>query len=102
MASFDKSVHIQPGNLPRDSKYPSDSAVQLKIKYFIMRRELKCFYGVGFVLAVLYAIAFTLQAITSFPGPLFNVDVGLVFVCLVVAVCSAQRFFGSRSRRKLI
>jgi hypothetical protein len=67
-----------------------------------MRRELKCFYGVGFVLALLYAIAFTLQAMNSFASPLFNVDLVLVFVCLVVAVRSAQRFFGSRSRRELI
>lgn len=67
-----------------------------------MRRELKCFYGVGFVLAVLYATAFALQAMNSFASPLFKVDLALVFVCLMVAVRSAQLFLGSRSRRGLI
>jgi hypothetical protein len=67
-----------------------------------MRRELKCFYGVGLILALLYAIAFSLQAINSVDSPLFNVDLALVFVCLAVAVRLAQLLFGSRSGRELI
>lgn len=67
-----------------------------------MRRELKCFYGVCFTLALLYCVAFTLQAINSFASPLFDVDLVLVSVCLVVAVRSAQLFFSPRSGRELI
>jgi hypothetical protein len=73
-----------------------------KSSILLMQRELKCFYGVGFTLAVLYAIAFGLQALNSFASPLFKVDLVLVFVCLVLAVRSAQRLFRSRSRRELI
>lgn len=67
-----------------------------------MRREVKCFYGIGFILALLYAIAFALQALNSLESPLFKVDLGLVFVCLVVAIRLAQLLFGSGSGRELI
>jgi hypothetical protein len=74
----------------------------LKIKIFVMRRELKCLYGVGFILALLYAIGFILQAINSVDSPLFNVDLALIFLCLAVAVRLAQLLFGSGSGRELI
>ena len=67
-----------------------------------MRRELNCFYGVSFTLAVLYCIGFGLQAMNSFASPLFSADLVLVFLCLVAAIRSAQLFFGPRSRRELI